>query len=174
MKNTALVFTGINIIGLISAFFLYSTTEVNPFQLFILGTISVSGFGIGLSNLILRSKHKATKWVRTSSLLLFFTTILLFIFPDAYNWLWNTILCLHVILIGYALFQLIPPISNVIFNISRGLIAITTLLFSAIVLFKTSSSTMYSIVYYCLILLTILVGFLFFFARLFTKKNTTN
>lgn len=173
MKNTALIFTGLSLIGLVAAFFLYSTTEINPFQLFILAIVSISGFGIGLSNLILRSKHKATKWVRFGSIVLFIFTNLIFIFPNLYNMLWNTVLFLHIALIGYALYQLIPPTKSLVFSISRVLIAITTLLFSTVILFKIANPIFYSAVNYSLILLSVLVAFLFFFARFFTKNDQT-
>lgn len=149
---------------------LFFFTSMNPFELVSGLFISFSGFILGTSNLIFLANGKHSNSISYFTLLVFFTTVSIFLSAEFYTNFWNFSLLAHLFIVTVALLEIIPKQKNKLVLITRITTISTAILFGIILIAKLQSPELFGVLK-ILVILTIGFQIVSFFAMRKTNIN---
>lgn len=153
MKNSAKIIAGISLLGILISIVLMLKTDIHFSQLFKAVLVLLSIFICAYS--IYKSKYNLVLLIL--SIISFSSLLLILIKDNLFELLWNYVLILHILLIGFSLSKSIrkEPKSKLQYILLTTLI-FNILLFSIVILFKLNDDFIYTTLFVSLSSTTLL------------------
>jgi len=158
VKKLLLGITGLFFVGIIVLLYLLLASASNPFNLSHWFIFAFSGFALSLSSFVVWNQIRFDKLIVAAALLTFLIIIGCVLFPDLlYFTAWNSALGVTVLIVGVAIYTLVPAIKSLFNSLTKVSIIAFTLILSACCFAKIESSIFYDWMFYFLAIISVLL-----------------
>lgn len=157
VKKVLFIGTCLSFLGIITLLTLVISQDTNPFDLSHWIIIAFVSFALFFSNYILIDRSKIAPWILLVSLINFGLVLLVLNSPSLFDSLWNSVLTLLIVILGLALYALVPLKKSIIHTFTRISILLSFLLLTLICSVKIEAPIIYQLTFYALIATTVLL-----------------